>query len=212
MTRIKICGITSSRDALAAVEAGAAYIGLNFYRPSPRYISPASAREIVSILPPGVVSVGVFVNEAKPADVIEIMNTAGVELAQLHGDENLEYCEAVGFSRVIKVFRLGPGADVESAISHPAASILVDAWARDLYGGTGKTADWELAARISARRPIFLAGGLGVDNLRSALERVAPYAVDLNSGVEISPGVKNRDLMLEAAGILKETAGVKPVS
>ena len=202
MTRIKVCGITSVEDALLAAEAGASFVGLNFYEPSPRYVSPEKAREIVTALPPEVTPVGIFVNLASPELVVEILSATGVEIAQLHGDEGVDYCGAVGFTRVIKAFRAGPEFDLEVALKHPAAAVLLDAWAKDLFGGTGKTVDWDLAAAIAARRQMFLAGGLGPGNIELAVTRVFPYAVDLNSGVETSPGVKSRSLLLETSELI----------
>src|SRR5207248_10508575 len=138
----KMRGISSLDDARAAVECGADYLGFNFYRPSPRYIAPAAAREIITQLPVSVRRVGVFVNEARPEDVLEIMAESGVRIAQLHGDEDADYCARVGAERVIKVLRVSNGFEPRAALEFPAAAILLDAYDAKLYGGTGKTANW----------------------------------------------------------------------
>lgn len=189
--KLKVCGITSLPDGLAAVEAGAKYLGFNFYRPSPRYIEPAAAWTIIAQLPPGVTSVGVFVNEPKPDVVLELMERSGVRYAQLHGDEDAEYCAEVGAARVIKALRIGPKFVVHDVLEYPASAILLDAYDKNLYGGTGKTANWELAQKAARLTTVFLAGGLSPDNIVEAVRAVHPYAVDVNSGVESAPGRKD---------------------
>ena len=189
--KLKVCGITSLPDALAAVAAGAEYVGFNFYRSSPRYLEPATAWTIIAQLPPSVTSVGVFVNEPEPADVVELMKRSGVQLAQLHGDETPEFCRAVGVERVIKALRAGPDFDPQTTLGYPAAAILLDAYDKHLYGGTGKTANWELAQKAARLTTVFLAGGLSPDNVVEAVRSVQPFAVDVNSGVESAPGVKD---------------------
>jgi phosphoribosylanthranilate isomerase len=191
--KLKVCGIISLTDALAAVEAGAKYLGFNFYRPSPRYIEPAAAWTIIAQLPPGVTSVGVFVNEPKPDVVLELMERSGVRYAQLHGDEDAEYCAEVGAARVIKALRIGPNFVVHDVLEYPASAILLDAYDKNLYGGTGKTANWELAQKAARLATVFLAGGLSPDNIVEAVRAVHPYAVDVNSGVESAPGRKDTD-------------------
>jgi phosphoribosylanthranilate isomerase len=191
--KLKICGITSIEDARAAVDCGAAYLGFNFYRPSPRYLSPAAARAIIRELPDGVRAVGVFVNEARPGDVAEIMAESGVGLAQLHGDEDPAYCEALGAERVIKALRIGDDFDPRRVLDYPAMALLLDTYDPRLYGGTGRTANWGVAHRAARLARVFLAGGLAPENLRAAISAVEPFAVDLNSGVESAPGRKDRD-------------------
>jgi phosphoribosylanthranilate isomerase len=189
--KLKVCGITSHDDALAAITAGAEYLGLNFYRKSPRYIAPAEARTIIHQLPGEIVTVGIFVNESDPENVIEILKTSGSQLAQLHGDEDAGYCAAVGAERVIKALRIGDGFDVRQVLNYPAAAILLDAFDKNLYGGTGKTANWEIAREAAMLTKIFLAGGLSPENIVEAIRGVAPFAVDVNSGVESAPGKKD---------------------
>jgi phosphoribosylanthranilate isomerase len=188
---LKVCGITSFEDALAAVDSGAEYLGFNFYPKSPRYIAPPSARAIIERLPDKVVGVGVFVNEARPEDVDEILRSSGARIAQLHGDEPPEYCAGVGPERVIKALRIGPEFDPRCVLDYPASAVLLDAYDAKLYGGTGKTANWALAREAAGLTRIFLAGGLSPENIIEAIRATGPYAVDVNSGVELAPGRKD---------------------
>ena len=194
--RLKVCGIRSLADALAAVNCGAHYLGFNFYPPSPRYIAPAAARAIIEQLPDEVISIGVFVNEAAPETVLDLMQRSGVQLAQLHGDEDAAYCAAVGAERVIKALRVAEGFEVRTVLNYPASAILLDAYDKRLYGGTGKTANWVLAHEATRLTRIFLAGGLSPDNISQAIRAVEPFAVDVNSGVERAPGVKDAKKLL----------------
>ncbi|MFM8395873.1 MAG: phosphoribosylanthranilate isomerase [Acidobacteriota bacterium] len=189
--RLKVCGITSLADALVSIEAGAIYLGFNFYRPSPRYIDPEEARGIITALPHAIRGVGIFVNEDSPTDVRRIMNSSGVAIAQLHGDESLEYCQEVGADRVIKAFRAGGDLQLSHILDYSVRAILLDAYDPRLYGGTGKTVDWHRAATIAGKVKLFLAGGLNPDNVAEAVRIVRPFAVDLNSGVETAPGIKD---------------------
>ncbi len=193
MVKLKVCGITNYEDAVAAIEVGAEFLGFNFYPPSPRYIAPTAAREIIAQLPPEIISVGVFVNEASPADVLQKLALSSASVAQLHGDEDELYCRMVGASRVIKALRVGSQFDPVSLTGVPAAAVLIDAYDEKLYGGTGKTSNWEIAADIAQSISVFLAGGLSPENIREAVRAVQPYAVDVNSGVEQYPGRKDKE-------------------
>lgn len=189
--RLKVCGITSLENANAAIECGAEFLGFNFYRKSLRYISPEDARAIIEQLSKEVTAVGIFVNEAQPQNVINIQSLSGVQLAQLHGDEDAAYCEAVGAERVIKALRVGEGFDLQQVLNYPAWAILLDAFDKNLYGGTGKTANWEVAREAAKLTRLFLAGGLSPENITEAIRAVEPFAVDVNSGVESAPGKKD---------------------
>jgi phosphoribosylanthranilate isomerase len=189
--KLKICGITSVKDARAAVECGAEYLGFNFYSKSPRYIAPAAAREIIGQMPAEIISAGIFVNVPTPEEVRDVLAACGAQLAQLHGDESPDYCRAVGPDRVIKALRAGNDFDVNSVTEYPASAILLDAFDKHLYGGTGKTANWDLAREAARRVRLFLAGGLSPDNVAEAIRAVEPFAVDVNSGVETAPGEKD---------------------
>ena len=189
-TKLKVCGIKTLEDARLAISYGADYLGFNFYRKSPRYVRPDVVRDIVSQIAGDIVPVGVIVNE--PLPVAEaLVEESGVRLIQLHGDEDAAYCQALGARRVIKVIRPGPDFDIANIDHFPALAFLVDASDEDLYGGTGRTANWSVAAEVARLRDTFLAGGIGPSNARQAIARVAPYAIDVNSAVESSPGIKD---------------------
>ncbi len=189
--KLKVCGLTSLEDACAAIDCGAEYLGFNFYPKSPRYIASTAARAIIERLPSDVISVGVFVNEPRPEDVDEILRVSGARVAQLHGDESPAYCASVGAERVIKALRAGDDFDARRVLDYPASAILLDAFDARLYGGTGKTANWEIARKAAELTRVFLAGGLSPDNIVEAIRAVEPFAVDVNSGVESAPGRKD---------------------
>ena len=192
MTTIKICGITNLEDALACADAGADLLGFNFYHGSPRYIEPAAAREIVSQVPAGVLSVGVFVNAGKPEEVARLADAAGVAAVQLHGDESPAYCRELNGRFVIKALRADENFNPESAAEYATDAILLDSFDQGLRGGTGRTFDWSMAQRTRELvTKIFLAGGLGPENVAAAVASVQPYGVDACSSLESSPGHKN---------------------
>lgn len=192
MVKVKVCGITNLDDALSAVEAGADALGFNFYARSPRSVAPEEARRIILKLPPTVLSVGVFVNEVDAATVARVADAAGVGAVQLHGDETPEYCALVGARRVIKALRVGNDYEPECATLYPARSILLDAFSAHARGGTGETCDWTRARRTGELvAELYLAGGLRPENVAEAIVAVAPFAVDVCSGVELAPGKKD---------------------
>ena len=187
---MKICGITNLEDAQAAVAAGADAIGLVFYPPSSRYVTPEVAAEIVVGLGPFVTTVGLFVNE-DPAVVKKNLALTGLQLLQFHGDESAQYCGQ--FDRpYIKALRMSPDLDPLVAVAeYPQASgYLFDAWQADQFGGTGITFDWQRIANFTGEN-LILAGGLNPTNVASAVQAVAPYAVDVSGGVEFAPGKKD---------------------
>ncbi|MDQ3687754.1 MAG: phosphoribosylanthranilate isomerase [Acidobacteriota bacterium] len=191
-TRVKICGITNERDAVAAVEAGAFALGFNFYPQSTRYVTPQRARQIMAGLPASVLSVGVFVNEESPERVARMMDEVGIAVAQLHGDESPEYCQALAPRRVIKAFRVKDGFNVESIMDYEVEAVLLDSFSAKAMGGTGGSFDWSVARKARELFPkLYLAGGISHENVRAAIEAVNPYAVDACSGVEIAPGRKD---------------------
>lgn len=142
-------------------------------------------------MPGEVIPVGVFVNEAAPEKVLELMEISGVKLAQLHGDEDAQYCGRVGAHRVIKALQCGEAFDTAKVLEYPVSAILLDAWDAKLYGGTGRRANWEAASEAAKLVRLFLAGGLAPENIAEAIKAVAPFAVDVNSGVENAPGRKD---------------------
>ena len=194
MTLIKICGITNLEDAHAAVAAGADALGFNFYKPSPRYITPESARAIINTLPASILTVGVFVNEPSPDAVRGIADRAGVKAVQLHGDESPDYCRAL--NSVIKNFSVSTSFDIDEIYSYEVDAIMLDTKDNRLHGGTGRVFDWSIAQRVSQLIPkLYLAGGLSPENVSEAVEIVQPYAVDACSSLEDKPGIKNHERM-----------------
>ncbi|MBD3343532.1 MAG: phosphoribosylanthranilate isomerase [Chitinivibrionales bacterium] len=200
--RIKICGITQYEDARIAASLGADALGFIFYPKSPRYISPVAAKEIITKLPPLISKVGVFVNE--PAETImAITQESGIDTIQLHGTEPPEFCKYFPLP-VIKAFSIDSNADITLLEKYDVSGFLLDTWDKTLRGGTGKTFDWAIAEKTCRKYPnIILAGGLGPTNIAEALENVMPYAVDVNSGVEIKPGIKNPKKLKDTIGIVK---------
>ena len=208
MTLVKICGITNLDDALACVEAGAGILGFNFYPKSPRHVAPPDARRIAEQLPASVLTVGVFVNEESPARVEEIAARAGVAAVQLHGDEPAAYCRALRSRLVIKALRVAADFAPESALSYETRAVLLDAYSKDLYGGTGDVCDWSAARRVRALVPrLFLAGGLGPENVAEAVRAVAPYAVDACSRLERAPGLKDAARVRAFVAAVRQAAG-----
>ncbi len=190
--RVKICGITNPEDALFAVEAGADALGFVFYEKSPRYVRPKEARLIAKKLPPFVTTVGVFVDE-EPGRVMDIAREAGLGAIQLHGHETPAYCTHMGLS-VIKALRIRDEGDILAMASYEVSAFLLDAYKEGEMGGTGEVFDWNFAIKAKeGKTPVILSGGLTPENVAKAVKKVRPYAVDVSSGVESRPGVKDRD-------------------
>jgi len=202
VTQVKVCGITNEEDALCAAKLGAAALGFIFYPPSPRFIKPADARKIVSVLPDELVRVGVFVNE-RAEKIKEIMEYCGLDFIQLHGDESAEFCRQFHASTIIKTVSLRCEQDLVNSFSYHVAAILVDRRHAGLYGGTGKKANWELACRIKNKKPLILSGGLNEGNIAEAIKSVTPNALDINSGVELRPGKKDHAKMARIFDIIR---------
>jgi phosphoribosylanthranilate isomerase len=193
MTVVKICGITNLDDALAAVGAGADALGFNFYKPSPRYITPQAAREIIEQLPETVLKVGVFVNE-ELEDVRKVAKEAGLRSLQLHGDESPEYCRELAGYSVIKTFAVSDTLDIQAVHEYKVEAIMLDTKHNNLRGGTGQVFDWSIAQQAAPTIPkLFLAGGLSPENVQNAVEIVRPFAVDACSALEDTPGKKNHE-------------------
>lgn len=190
MARVKICGVTTVADARLAAEAGAAAVGLNFYERSPRCVSPETAAEIAAALPAGVWRVGVFV-DAPRKTVESLAARVGLDTLQFHGEESAEYCRGWA-PRVIKAVRVRDRACVERALLLPVDFILADAYVEGLVGGTGQRVPLEWLEGIERGR-LILAGGLTPENVAEAVRRVRPAFVDVASGVEQAPGVKDPD-------------------
>ena len=189
MIKVKICGITTSADARVAVEAGADMIGLNFYPPSPRYVTPEQAQAIVACLPADVPAVGVFVN-ASAETVTHVAQASGLQIVQLHGDESPAMCQQLPW-RVVKTFRFTAEVQPEMMRQYTVEAFLIEGFHADVYGGGGARADWQRVATLHHYGRIILAGGLTPENVREAIRIVRPYAVDVCSGVEAAPGTKD---------------------
>lgn len=191
-TRVKICGITRIEDAEAAARAGVDAIGLVFDPASPRCVDLERARAIAQAVPPFVTVVGLFVNAA-PERVREVLNWVGLDLLQFHGTESPEQCRLYAH-RYIKAIRMRPEVDLvcEARRYADAAGLLLDSFVPGVSGGSGRTFDWTRVPR-DLGRPLILAGGLTPQNVAEAIGQLRPYAVDVSSGVERSPGVKDPD-------------------
>ena len=196
MVRTKICGITDITHAFIAAEAGASAIGLVFYEKSPRHVSIPLAKEICQSLPPFISTVGLFVNA--DIDVVNrVIVETGIDLLQFHGEETPQYCE--NFSKpYLKAIRVKPGIDLVqyAAVYKNAKGLLLDAFFPDKPGGTGMTFDWNLIPQ-NLSLPVVLSGGLSPDNVADAIRKVKPWAVDVSSGVEESPGKKDASKIRE---------------
>jgi len=186
---LKICGITRLEDALHAAAEGATALGFVFWLQSPRYIKPAEAAAIIARLPPQITPVGLFVNES-PARIREVVAETGITMAQLHGDEPPSYAEAlqIPIVRAISLDRTGETADWPDG-----TTFLIDGADPVRRGGTGTKVDWQAAAALARGRRLVLAGGLTPENVAEAIQVVGPYGVDVSSGVEDTPGIKNAD-------------------
>lgn len=208
--KVKICGVTSLKDARDACQAGADLLGFNFVPGSRRYINPYLAREIIRDLPPFVSRVGVFADE-RVDTVNDLAVFLGLDAVQLHGEEDPAYCRRVSVP-VIKALRVAGPRDLEAASSYQVSAFLLDARVEGQLGGTGSTFPWELATGFCRGARVFAAGGLTPDNVAEAVACMSPYGVDTASGVESRPAVKDRGLMerfilAARAAAVKNTGG-----
>lgn len=202
-TRIKMCGTTNIDDALAAVEAGVDGLGFIFVAKSPRNVAPDKAQAIIASLPPFINTVGVFVD--RPIEeVVEVANHCRLTHVQLHGREDRNYCQRLGQlcgCSLLKVFRIRPDhlASDFTPYNDVVKGFLLDTYRKGVEGGTGETFDWKVVNELNLQRPVFLAGGLTPEDIQQAIAAVHPFAVDINSGIEKEPGVKDhaklRDLV-----------------
>jgi phosphoribosylanthranilate isomerase len=189
-TRIKICGITNLADALAAIEAGADALGLNFYGKSPRHVSMKTAAEISKQISPFVMRAGVFVNADEDL-VTRAIAECSLSLLQFHGDEPPEFCTQFGLMSM-KAFRIRDVETLKELPKFQTDAYLLDAFSPEARGGTGEKFNWDLAVEAQKfGKPIFLAGGLTPENVAEAVRKVKPFGVDVSSGVESSSGKKD---------------------
>ncbi len=203
MVKVKICGLTKLEDALHALRSGADYLGFILYPKSPRFVPPEKRKEILKELGEAV-RVAVMVNPSEE----EVLRTfeEGFDLVQLHGEESLDFAHRVGIERVIKAFRVKDGVpDIEEGWKD-AFGVLLDTYSKKAYGGTGESFNWEIAREVKKRGfRLFLSGGLKPENVRRAVEEVKPFAVDVSSGVEMSPGIKDK---IKVERFIKEAKGL----
>ncbi|HBG60391.1 MAG: hypothetical protein A2Y03_00400 [Omnitrophica WOR_2 bacterium GWF2_38_59] len=194
MVKVKVCGITNTEDALKAVYYGAYALGFIFYKKSPRYVSPSKARKIIEALPPFITPVGVFVDQKERA-VIDVCRFTRINTVQFHGDETTVYCKRFKDLKIIKAFRVGAVFLPEEVKKYKVDAYLFDAYQKDAYGGTGEKFNWDLISKEKFDKPIILSGGLNPDNVKEAVGQVNPFAVDVSSGLETAPGIKNPRLI-----------------
>ncbi len=187
--KVKVCGMTNLKDALVAVEEGADAVGFIFYKKSPRSVTMKTVREIILELPPFVDTVGVFVDETAE-QINKIADSCNLDMIQLHGDESPTFCKRIR-RRVIKAFRVKDMQSVKKLSSFQVSGFLLDTFSKELHGGTGKVFDWNLALPAKKFGPVIMAGGLTPNNVQQAIRQVRPYGVDVCSGVESEPGIKD---------------------
>ena len=187
--KVKVCGMTSLKDALNAVEGGADAVGFIFYKKSPRSVTMKTVREIALELPPFVDTVGVFVDETAE-QINKIADYCNLDIIQLHGNESPTFCKKIR-RKVIKAFRIKDMQSVKKLSSFQVSGFLLDTFSENLHGGTGKVFDWNLALPAKKFGPVIMAGGLTPNNVQQAVRQIRPYGVDVCSGVESEPGIKD---------------------
>ncbi|MCX5668294.1 MAG: phosphoribosylanthranilate isomerase [Candidatus Omnitrophica bacterium] len=207
MVKIKICGITNKRDAIAAASLRPDMMGFVFYNGSKRYVEPRIVIDIANELPDNILKVGVFVNE-KREKISEIAQDCSLDTLQFHGEESPEYCAAFSATKIggsafggkgsyktIKAFRIKDKNSLKGINDYDVDFYMLDAYSEKLKGGTGESFDWKIIESFEFLKPVILSGGLMPDNVRDAIEKLSPYGVDVSSGVEMSPGKKDIGLM-----------------
>ena len=211
MSKVKICGIKREEDLLKALEYGADAIGFNFVKSSPRYIEPEIAKKLSNLIPINVLKVGVFVDEPLE-ELFRITKIVNLDALQLHGCETLAYCKQISGYKIIKAFRLKSDTEFSMLESYlqVADYLLIDAYQQGLAGGTGLEIEAELLRKYQSQNlfsKTFLAGGLTPANVAERVKNYSPYAVDVASGVEESPGVKSASKMKEFISVVKNNKG-----
>ena len=209
MVRTKVCGITNEADALKAARLGAWALGFIFYKKSPRFVSPFKVKKIIEALPPFVTPVGVFVNHNLGA-MRDIINHCGLRAVQLHGDEDHHFCHRLRRYnvKIIKAFHVGANFDPKAVEPFKVDAYLFDTADKDMYGGTGKIFDWTLLQPMkSLNVPLILSGGLNNQNVIEPVNGLKPYAVDVNSCVEESPGKKDAKKMKDFIDVVSYISG-----
>ncbi len=204
-TRVKICGITRAEDAALAVELGAAALGFNFYSKSPRAIAPATAVLIIRQLSPFVTPVGIFADEPEDDRILATAQEAGLRALQIHGPRWPDLDKLRVHYPVIVGLRVGPDFKLASLAELKASAFLLDGFDPQFLGGTGQTFDWSVARAAAHYGPIILAGGLKPENVAAAIRAARPHAVDVASGVESSPGIKDAEKLRAFFAAVAET-------
>lgn len=194
MVRVKVCGLTNIEDVKKAVYYGAWAVGFIFSKKSPRYVSPSRVRKMVEALPPFITPVGVFVDQSERA-VRDICKFTRIRTVQFHGEEKPVYCKRFSDFKIIKAFRIGEYFPVDIIKKYKVDAFLFDTYQDGVEGGTGKTFDWDALKDQKIEKPVILSGGLNSRNIQQALDSVKPFAVDVSSGVEKSPGIKDPRLI-----------------
>jgi phosphoribosylanthranilate isomerase len=208
--RVKICGMTRLEDASFAASAGVDALGFIFYDKSPRCVDLGTARTIIDSLPPFIDKVGVFVNAA--IEEVQQVAAIGLTAIQLHGSETPDYCKElnkkVSFCSLIKAFRVGSESTASefSQYSTVVDAFLLDTYVKGAKGGTGEVFDWGLIDKLALARPLLLAGGLEPSNIEQAIRSTTSYCFDVNSGVEVSPGVKDHKKIEKLMSLVKKVA------
>lgn len=196
MVKVKVCGITNFEDASKAVYYGASALGFVFYKKSPRYISPSKARTIIQALPPFITTAGVFVN-LKERAIRDICHFTRISTVQMHGNEDPSLCKRLKEFRLIKAFRVGMDFNFNRVKKFKVDAYMFDTFKEGQYGGTGETFPWEILKGKKLDRPVILSGGITAKNIKDAVSTVNPYAVDVSSGLEKKPGIKDPKLIRE---------------
>jgi phosphoribosylanthranilate isomerase len=193
-TKIKICGITNSKNALDAVDLGVDALGFVFFGESPRYIEPKKARKIINLLPSFVLRVGLFVNASKE-EVLSAISDSSVNVLQFHGDEDEQFCNQFNLP-YIKATSFQDGVNLLEycKLFTSSSAILIDTYSENMRGGTGKTFNWDLLPK-ELPLPLIVAGGLDSGNVSSLINSINPYGVDVSGGVESDKGIKDYTMM-----------------
>ena len=204
ITKVKICGITNLEDAKGAVEAGADFLGFVFYKKSKRYLRPLPAKKIIEKLPKTVLKVGVFVNQT-PVEVKKIAEICSLDLLQFHGDESPDYLKSFKACKTIKAFRLKERFSVTELKRYRQTLFLFDTFKKEAFGGTGEVFDWRLLLPLKKiKTPFIVSGGLTPGTVVPLIEKIQPFAVDVSSGVEVSPGKKDHRLVKSFIGAVRK--------
>lgn len=206
MTKVKVCGITNLKDAKNAVAAGCDALGFVFYRKSPRYITPGSAKEIIARLPAAIKKVGVFVDEDK-TEIKRIARLTKLDMLQLHGKETPQFCKGFKNYKVIKALKVGRSFNRKKALGYAGCALLFDTLSKGKAGGTGRQFNWNLVRTFhKGRQQVFLSGGLNKNNVERAIRIVRPDWVDASSSLEVSAGIKCKGKVRAFIKAVKRTA------